>query len=188
MRNARGRPVFDQDGNGIGKLDEIFVDPSTGEIRLLRVASEGIIGFGKAFTLIPAEAVTAVHHGRIVADVRPQRLLAAKSYLGTGQPRWDIPPKARVYTADGKKAGKVTQVLPGFLVVERGVYRSVEFYVPNDSIEIYDGDLVRLRVPFSEMRRRGWHLAPPLLAPEATARVLLTGPEPLASLNESVPT
>src|SRR5688572_14641959 len=115
LRHARGRPVFDVDGIGLGEVVDLFLEHHTGNVRFLRVASCGILGMGKTFALIPAEAVLDVDEERVLVDLEPNRLIGTPSYLALGQPRWDIPSKTRVVATDGHEIGKVTAVHPGFL-------------------------------------------------------------------------
>lgn len=163
LGRTHGRHVVDLDGVEIGKVSEVFADPRTGQTRFLRVAMSGVLGFGKAFTLIPIEAIVAFDDERIVADLEPDRLLGSPSYLALGQPRWDIPPETPVLSADGKKVGEVVEVHPGFLFVERGVYFPHDFYIPNDAIALYDGHEVTLKPTAAEIGREEWDQAPPTL-------------------------
>jgi len=163
LNDALGRPVFNVEGIGLGEVVDLFREHHTGKVRFLRVASGGILGVGKAFALIPAEAVLDVDDERVLADLDPNRLVGTPSYLALGQPRWDIPLETRVVSADAHEIGKVTEVHPGFLVVEKGVYFPHDLYVPNDAIATYDGHLVHLALPKRELLRQGWDEAPPIM-------------------------
>lgn len=161
--DARGRQVFDVGGIGLGEVVDLFLEHHTGNVRFLRVASGGILGIGKAFALIPAEAVLDVDDERVVVDLDPNRLIGTPSYLALGQPRWDIPLKTPVVAADGHEIGTVTEVHPGFLVAEKGIYFPHDLYVPNDAIAAFDGHLVHLALAKRELLRQGWDEAPPTM-------------------------
>jgi sporulation protein YlmC with PRC-barrel domain len=163
LSRTRGRRVVDSNGIEIGEVEEIFAAPHTGRVRFLRVAAGGILGIGKAFTLIPAEAVVEFDDERILIDLDPDRLLGSPSYLELGRPRWDIPPETPVLAADGEKVGEVVEVHPGFLFVEKGVYFPHDLYIPNDAIALYDGHEVTLKLKRNEISRQGWDEAPPTL-------------------------
>jgi sporulation protein YlmC with PRC-barrel domain len=169
LGRVRGRRVVNLDGLEIGEVAALFVDPRTGRVRFLRVAAGGVLGIGKAYTLIPAEAVVEVDDERVLVDPDPDRLLGSPSYLSAGRPRWDIPPETRVVAADGEEIGAVIEVHPGFLVVEHGVYFPHDLYVPNDAIAHYDGHTVRLALPRAKLLHRGWDEAPPTLVRVSSA-------------------
>jgi hypothetical protein len=155
--------VFDQEETGIGEVDELFADPHTGRVRYLRVETGGVLGIGKAYSLIPAEAVLSLDDKRVHVDLDYDSFLGAPSYLKLGQPHWDISPKAPVITADGEKIGEVIQEHPGFIVVERGIYFPDDYYVPNKAVAHFDGQKVYLNLTKNEVSHQGWDEAPPTL-------------------------
>jgi hypothetical protein len=99
-----------------------------------------------------------------LVDLDVERLIATPTYLALGQPRFDIPERTPVVTADGKELGRVFEIHPGFLVVEHGIYFPHYFYLPDDAIAIYDGQKVHLKQTKHEVRDLGWDKAPPTLA------------------------
>ena len=66
--DIRGRRVYDQDGNEIGKVDDLLVDPSQRRVRFLQVISGGFLGLGGTMMLVPLEAITMVGDDRIEID------------------------------------------------------------------------------------------------------------------------
>jgi sporulation protein YlmC with PRC-barrel domain len=164
LKRAYGFRVIDQDGTGIGEVEDLFIDPSTGRVRFLRLESGGILGFGKVHPHIPVEAVTAIGEAEIVVDLDVDRLLGTLTYLALGQPRFDIPERTPVVTADDREIGRVFEIHPGFLVAEKGIYFPHYFYLPDDAIAIYDGQKVHLKQTKGEVRDLGWDKAPPILA------------------------
>lgn len=73
LQDIRGRPVFDRDGTALGMVDALYIDQTRKQVRLLRVASGGILGFGSVKTLIPVEAVTGVTLDNVYVDVNASR-------------------------------------------------------------------------------------------------------------------
>ena len=61
--DIRGRMVKDKDGQDLGKIDGLLVDPDAGKVRFMEVASGGFLGLGETKSLIPVESIT-----RITAD------------------------------------------------------------------------------------------------------------------------
>jgi len=66
--DIRGRRVYDQDGNEIGKVDDLLVDPSQRRVRFLQVTSGGFLGLGGTMMLVPVEAITMVSDDRVEID------------------------------------------------------------------------------------------------------------------------
>lgn len=72
-QDVRGRAVVDPDGERIGTVDDLFIDPER-RVRFLRVHSGGLLGLGRDVFLIPVEAVAridaeTVHLGRNRTDI-----------------------------------------------------------------------------------------------------------------------
>jgi sporulation protein YlmC with PRC-barrel domain len=89
--DARGRKVFDEQGEEIGHVDEIFVDEQDKRVRFLRVAAGGFLGIGERHFLVPVDAVKSVTkdevrlgHGRdriIGSPVYDPKLVKQPDYL-----------------------------------------------------------------------------------------------------------
>jgi sporulation protein YlmC with PRC-barrel domain len=58
--DVRGATVLGSDGEELGKVSSLIVDPDERRVRLLEVASGGLLGMGKEHRLIPVDAVVAV--------------------------------------------------------------------------------------------------------------------------------
>ncbi|HEX2133266.1 MAG TPA: PRC-barrel domain-containing protein [Actinophytocola sp.] len=58
--DVRGKSVVDRDGEDIGTVDGLVIDPDERRVRLLEVGSGGFLGLGKQKVLVPVDAVTAV--------------------------------------------------------------------------------------------------------------------------------
>lgn len=56
--DIRGRRVIAQNGNEIGHVDDLIIDPRQRRVRFLLVTSGGFLGLGGTNMLVPAEAIT----------------------------------------------------------------------------------------------------------------------------------
>jgi hypothetical protein len=164
LRRAYGFRVIDQEGNEAGELEDLFVEPATGQVRFLRLAQGGVLGFAKVHLLVPVEAVIDIDDGEVSVDLDAEHLTGKPTYFQLGHPRFDIHERTPVVDAGGKEFGRVREIHPGFLVVEEGIYFPHYFYLPNDAIAIYDGQKVHLKHTRREARDLGWDKAPPTLA------------------------
>ena len=58
--DVRDRDVYDRDGQAVGSVSDVLVDPDTGEVRLVEVTSNGgVFGLGRKSRLVPVEALTS---------------------------------------------------------------------------------------------------------------------------------
>jgi sporulation protein YlmC with PRC-barrel domain len=58
--DVRGLTVVDPNGHRVGEVDELIIDEEERRVRLLVVASGGILGLGRTRRLVPVDAVTWV--------------------------------------------------------------------------------------------------------------------------------
>lgn len=58
--NLRGRKVFDANGEDIGTVEDLMVDPSSRQVRFLQVGTGGFLGIGRDHVLIPVEAIESI--------------------------------------------------------------------------------------------------------------------------------
>ena len=85
-------------------------------------------------------------------------------------------PQARVFGADGTKIGTIVAVGHDFMVVERGHFFPVDYYIPLDAIAALDPHRVVLTVPLNATLAREWAAGPveeplPQTAPEPAAPI-----------------
>ncbi len=57
--------VFNQNGDQIGSIEDLYVDTQEREVRYLEVGSGGFMGLGEKRFLIPVEAVTNFREGGV---------------------------------------------------------------------------------------------------------------------------
>ena len=79
-QDVRGRKVLDRDGNEIGKVDDLLIDPEQQRVRLLRVQHGGLFGIGATPLFIPAEAVERVTDDEVVIDRSRVQIAEAPQY------------------------------------------------------------------------------------------------------------
>jgi len=78
--DVRGREVYSMEGEKIGHVDDLLVDPKTVKARFLIVASGGFLGIGVHTTLIPIEAVSGVDENRVTIEHVREHIAAAPVY------------------------------------------------------------------------------------------------------------
>ncbi|HWG98936.1 MAG TPA: PRC-barrel domain-containing protein [Pilimelia sp.] len=78
--DIRGRVVRDRDGEEVGKVDDLLIDPEEGKVRLLRVAHGGVLGFGATPSFIPVEAVVRITDDAVHINESRSRVSEAPGY------------------------------------------------------------------------------------------------------------
>ena len=77
-QDLRGREVYDRDGNPIGTVEDLYVDPgSQYEVRFLDVESGGFLGIGEKHFLIPIEAVADANEDRVTIAEDREKIKSA---------------------------------------------------------------------------------------------------------------
>jgi sporulation protein YlmC with PRC-barrel domain len=76
MEDVRGRKVFDREGEEIGKVDDVFIDPTERRARFFSVKSGDVLGLGGKKLLIPIDAVSLVAQDKVVINHRRDRIVA----------------------------------------------------------------------------------------------------------------
>jgi sporulation protein YlmC with PRC-barrel domain len=73
-QDVRGLDVYDEDGDQIGTVEDIYADAEERKVRFLDVGAGGFLGLGERRFLIPVEAVSEVREDRVVVDQKRQRV------------------------------------------------------------------------------------------------------------------
>ena len=60
--------VYDRDGEKIGSVKDLYIDPIAQEVRFLDVGVGGFLGLGAKHFMIPMEAVTDTSGGEVTID------------------------------------------------------------------------------------------------------------------------
>ena len=81
--DIRGRMVLDQNGNEIGDVNDLIIDPRQRRVRFLLVTSGGFLGIGGTTVLVPVEAITRFDRNVIEIDQRAGRGVSGTPYNPT---------------------------------------------------------------------------------------------------------
>jgi sporulation protein YlmC with PRC-barrel domain len=66
--DVRGKDVYDPEGQRIGGVEDLYIDPQEREVRFLEIGFGGFLGMGEKPILVPVEAVTRVTENRVTIE------------------------------------------------------------------------------------------------------------------------
>jgi sporulation protein YlmC with PRC-barrel domain len=69
--DVRGKDVYDPEGQRIGGVEDLYIDPQEREVRFLEIGFGGFLRMGEKPILVPVEAVTRVTEDRV--NIEPGR-------------------------------------------------------------------------------------------------------------------
>ncbi len=75
-QDVRGLAVYDNDGERIGTVDDLYADTQECEVRFLDVTAGGFLGLGGKHFLVPVEAVGEVREDGVVVVDQKRRKVA----------------------------------------------------------------------------------------------------------------
>jgi sporulation protein YlmC with PRC-barrel domain len=75
-QDVRGLDVYDNDGDQIGTVEDLYADAEERKVRFLDVAAGGFLGLGEKRFLIPVEAVSEVREDAVVVVDQKRRKVA----------------------------------------------------------------------------------------------------------------
>lgn len=78
--DVRGRSLLDQDGNMIGKIDDLLIDTENRQVRFLRAEHGGFLGIGEKHFLVPVDAIAAVDAENVRIDRPSSKMHTAPGY------------------------------------------------------------------------------------------------------------
>jgi sporulation protein YlmC with PRC-barrel domain len=78
--DVRGRTVRDHDGEEVGKVEDLLIDPHAREVRFLRVEHGGILGFGATPSFVPVDAVARITDDEVHLARAGQDIAGAPAY------------------------------------------------------------------------------------------------------------
>ena len=88
--DIRHRKIVDSNRDEIGKVDDLFVDPQTGQVRFLLAGQGGLLGIGKKQFLIPVDAIRRLEKDRVTLNATARRMEDAPQYdANVGEPDWE---------------------------------------------------------------------------------------------------
>lgn len=68
--DVRGKEVVDRNGDEVGTVDDLVIDPDELKVRFLQVGSGGFLGLGEKKQLIPVDAVVKIDEQVHIAQHR----------------------------------------------------------------------------------------------------------------------
>jgi sporulation protein YlmC with PRC-barrel domain len=80
--DIRGRKVVDQNGEDVGKVDDVFVDPNQRRARFIAVKSGDFLGLGGKKFLIPVDAIQSLEEDRVMIGETRDRILGGPQIEG----------------------------------------------------------------------------------------------------------
>ena len=75
-QDVRGLDVYDEDGDQIGTVKDLYADTEERKVRFLDVGAGGIMGLGEKHFLVPVEAVSEVREDGVVVVDQKRRKVA----------------------------------------------------------------------------------------------------------------
>lgn len=81
--DVRGRAVYSNAGEEIGKVEDLYVDEDARKVRFLDVGAGGFLGVGEKHFLVPVGAISEVAEDRLVVDESREKVLSSPP-LDTG--------------------------------------------------------------------------------------------------------
>jgi hypothetical protein len=74
--------------------------------------------------------------------------------------KWDFREGAEVFGSDGDKVGRIFEVYPTYIVVEKGYFFPTDYFIPKYAIARYDGHRAYLNVTKGDALHHGWDQEP----------------------------
>ena len=75
-QDVRGLDVYDEDGDQIGTVRDLYADTQERKVRFLDVSAGGFMGLGERRFLVPVEAVSEVREDGVVVVDQKRRKVA----------------------------------------------------------------------------------------------------------------
>ena len=66
--DLRGKDAYDAEGQRMGSVSDLYIDPQDREVRFLEVEAGGFLGMGEKSCLVLVEAVTKVAEDRVTIE------------------------------------------------------------------------------------------------------------------------
>lgn len=95
--DLRGRTVRDADGNQVGQVEELFVDPDTGQVRFMEVSTGGLLGIGRKHHLVPVDLVASTDDRAVLLSVPSESVTDGPEYHEEFIPEVEMDHYADVY-------------------------------------------------------------------------------------------
>lgn len=90
FNQLRDATIKSESGQDLGKLDDLLIDPRTGQVRCVVLGRGGIFGFGETLVPVPWQTVTSASSKELTMNVTVQQLRGApkleKDYANLNSP------------------------------------------------------------------------------------------------------
>ena len=74
-QDVRDRKVFDNSGEEIGTVEDLFADEEERRVRFLDVGAGGFLGLGEKHFLVPIEALLEVKEDRLIIEQSREKVV-----------------------------------------------------------------------------------------------------------------
>lgn len=91
-RDVRGLDVTDANGEEMGTVTGIYVDPTEAKVRFIQVRGGGVLGLGDREHIIPTEAIDRIDDDKLTISHRREYVMGGPTYDPTLVPQrsyWD---------------------------------------------------------------------------------------------------
>ncbi len=78
--DLRGRKVFDDSGEEIGTVQDLFLDEEGQQVRYLDVRAGGVLGLGDRMLVIPPHVVDGISEDRVTLNESRQRVVDSPEF------------------------------------------------------------------------------------------------------------
>lgn len=78
--DVRGRKVYDNNGEEIGEVSDLFIDQAEAKARFLEVSSHGFLGLGKTIFLIPVDDIASISSDEVRISKTREHVAGAPTY------------------------------------------------------------------------------------------------------------
>jgi sporulation protein YlmC with PRC-barrel domain len=79
-QDIRGLDVYDDEGNQIGSVEDLYVDREERKVRFLDVGAGGFLGIGEKHFMIPVEAVTDVGGDGVTIEQGTEKVMESPPF------------------------------------------------------------------------------------------------------------
>lgn len=78
--DIRDYHVKDRNGEDLGTVDDLLIDPDARKVRFLVIASGGFLGMGKDKSFLPVDAITRIDDDEVHIDQTREHVAGAPAY------------------------------------------------------------------------------------------------------------
>ena len=78
--DIRGKDVYDVNGDEVGSVKDLYVEPEERDVRFLDVGAGGFLGMGDKHFMVPVEAITDVSEDRVTISQGREKVMGAPDF------------------------------------------------------------------------------------------------------------